>query len=382
MSSDTPQGTVSNLDNNTYLTKADKTTTNDDKTVSESNTGNNSSQTTESATGLKGANSESTTVSGSEINTKNDTASNTNTQYTKTNNKTDMESWSRNAILNTDTGEVVTTQETDNQNRVRSEMGMFKLSSSYKPNEKITLDYDVFFKKSQQKEDNSILTEVTPNIDQSQSISTFKKQDPISVRQNMALYYAPNAKHVFAFEAQHLYQDEDPFYNANLGHTPFDLADYVDNQLRQDINQQRFLKTNKTDLKADYFYALTNKGNINVTLGNTYSKQNFDSHIFQVLDNNDRNDLDNPDLNNNVTYAFNDIFVGLHYRFIKGKFTFNPGFSVHQYSMDDNQAGTSNKRTFGKILPDLDVKFQIKKSQTLNYNFAMTNKFTDIVQLA
>ena len=91
LSSDTPQGTVSNLDNNTYLTKADKATTNDDKTVSESNTGTNSNQTTESATGSKGANSESTTVSGSEINTKNDTTSNTNTQYTKTNNKTDMQ---------------------------------------------------------------------------------------------------------------------------------------------------------------------------------------------------------------------------------------------------------------------------------------------------
>lgn len=298
------------------------------------------------------------------------------------NNKTDMESWSRNAILDTSTGEVVTTQETDNQSRVRSEMGMFKLSSNYKPNEKITFDYDVFFKKSQQKEDNSILTEVTPNVEQSQSISSFKKQDPVSVNQNLALYYAPNTKHVFAFEAQHLYQDEDPFYNANLGHTPFDLDEYVDNQLRQDINQQRFLKTNKTDLKADYFYALTSKGNINITLGNTYSKQNFDSHIFQVLDNNTRNDLNNPDLNNNVTYAFNDVFVGLHYRFIKGKFTFNPGFSVHQYMMDDSQKGTSNKRTFGKILPDLDIKFQIKKSQTLNYTFAMTNNFTDIVQLA
>lgn len=298
------------------------------------------------------------------------------------NNKTDMESWSRNSILNTDTGDVVTTQETDDQSRVRSEMGMFKLSSNYKPNEKITFDYDVFFKKSQQKEDNNILTEVIPNIEQSQNISSFKNQDPISVSQNLALYYAPNNKNVFAFEAQHLYQDEDPFYNANLGHTPFDLADYVDNQLRQDINQQRFLKTNKTDLKADYFYALTSKGNINVTLGNTYSKQNFDSHIFQVLDNNTRNDLNNPDLNNNVTYAFNDVFVGLHYRFIKGKFTFNPGFSVHQYMMDDSQKGTSNKRTFGKILPDLDVKFQIKKSQTLNYNFAMTNNFTDILQLA
>src|SRR5690606_22106491 len=64
------------------------------------------------------------------------------------------------------------------------------------------------------------------------------------------------------------------------------------------------------------------------------------------------------------------------------KFTFNPGVSVHQYLMDDTQLGTSNRRTFMRILPDLDVNYQIKKSQTLNYRFAFTNNFTDIMNLA
>lgn len=296
--------------------------------------------------------------------------------------KTDMLSWSRNSILNTENQEIITTQEEDNTRFLKSEMGMFKLSSSYKPNTKVTFEYDVFLKKSQQIEDNDILTTVTPNANQNQFISTDKKQNPISVNQNASLFYAPNDTHVFAFEAQHLYQDEDPFYNANLGNQPFDLEGYIGNQLRQDIYQERFLKTHKTDLKADYYYSVSNKANINVTLGNTHSYQNFNSHIFQILDNGNRNDLNAEETNNRVTYAFNDAFVGLHYRFITGKFTFNPGVSIHYYSMKDSQLSSENNRTFARLLPDIDIRYQIKKSETLNYRFAFTNNFTDILNLA
>ena len=297
-------------------------------------------------------------------------------------NKTDMETWSRNAILNTDNGKVVTTEESESLSRMRSEMAMLKLSSNYKPNDKLTFDYDVFFKTSQQKEDNNLMTNVSPNTVQSQEIASLRKQNPLSVNQNIGLYYAPNDRHVLAFEAQHLYQDDDPFYNVNLAQKPFDLAGYTDHQLRQDIHQQRFLKTNKIDAQLDYFYALNKKTNINFTLGNTYSYQNFNSHIFQILDNETRNDLDDSTLNNQVAYAFNDLFLGVHYKFITGKFTFNPGVTAHSYSMNDTQLGNENQRNFTKILPDLSVKYQIKSSQTLNYHFAFSNHFTDIANLA
>jgi len=297
-------------------------------------------------------------------------------------NKTDMQTWYKNSILNTQTKEVITTEESDTRSRVNSEMTMFKFSSNYKPNKKVTFDYDLFFKKSQQKEDYNLDTQVTPQTAQSQYITTFKKQNPTSFNQNISLYYAPNNKHVFAFEAQHLYQDEDPFYNANLQTKPFDLADYIDGQLRQDIYQERFLKTNKVESKVDYYYALTKKSNLNITLGNTNSHQNFNSHIFQILDNQDINSLNDSQLNNRVIYSFDDSFVGLNYKIVVNKLTFNAGFSSHYYSMNDKQLASSNRRTFTKILPDFNLKYQIKKMETLNYSFSMTNNFTDILNLA
>ncbi len=135
-----------------------------------------------------------------------------------------------------------------------------------------------------------------------------KKQTPFSFNQNLNYYYTLNEKHVFAFEMQHMYQDEDPFYNANLKFQPFDLTDYDTFQNRNDVTQNRFVKTNKMDGKFDYYYMVTPKSNINITFGNTYSYQNFNSHIFQILDNGTQNDLNAPENNNDVNYAFNDVF--------------------------------------------------------------------------
>ncbi|WP_255567331.1 TonB-dependent receptor [Flavobacterium okayamense] len=270
----------------------------------------------------------------------------------------------------------------------QNNLGLVKLSSSYVPSEKVHLDYDVLMKLSKQNEDNTLFSNQTIT-DNSGTASIFndvysnKNQTPFSINQNLNYYYTLNEKNVFAFEMQHLFQEEDPFYNANLAFQPFNLGtDYDTSQARNDVNQSRFIKTNKVDTKFDYYYMLTPKSNINLTLGNTYSYQNFNSSIFQILDNGNVNDL-NDDINsNNVRYAFNDVFLGVHYKFILGEFTFTPGFSVHQYNTKDSQLGTENTQSFNRFLPDLYALWQIKKSETLTYNYALTNNFTDISKLA
>ena len=253
---------------------------------------------------------------------------------------------------------------------------LLKLSSSYVPSEKVHFDYDALIKFSDQKENSSLFSNLLSDI------YTNKKQNPFSINQNLNYYYTLNEKHVFAAEFQHLYQEEDPFYNANLETQPFILSGYNGTQLRDDVNQNRFVKTNKLDSKFDYYYMVTPKSNINLTLGNTYSYQNFDSSIFQMLDDGSQNNLSSTENSNNVNYSFNDVFLGVHYKFLLGKFTFNPGFSVHQYNMNDEQLGTSNKQSFNRILPDVYALWQIKKSETLTYNYSLTNNFTDINKLA
>jgi CarboxypepD_reg-like domain len=296
---------------------------------------------------------------------------------------TDLETKSQTNILVPNSSEVATTENREEVAHQKSNLGLFKLSSSYKPNARFQLDYDVLGKISKQDENNNLLREsIVAGTSDTETIFTAKKQDPTSLNQNLSAYFTQSDKNIFALEMQHLYQDEDPFYNANLETQPFDLLGYTSGENRNDINQGRFVKTNKIDSKLDYYYMLTPKSNINVTLGNTYSHQTFDSSIYQVLDDSSVNDLDNPANTNNVTYNFNDAFLGLHYKILSGKFTFTPGVSFHSYDMTNTQLGSKFNMNFFRVLPDFLAIYQIKKSETLTYNFGLTNSFTDINRLA
>ena len=241
----------------------------------------------------------------------------------------------------------------------KTNLGLFKLSSSYIPSAKMHLDYDVLLKVSDQLEKQSVFSSLQGDI------FTTKKQKPLSVNQNLNYYYTLNDKNVFAFELQNLFQQEDPFYNANLQIQPFFLTGYDTSQARNDVNQNRFVKTNKTDAKFDYYYMVTPKSNLNLTLGNTYSYQNFNSNMFQILDNGTQNNLSSAENVNDVNYAFNDAFLGVHYKMLIGKFTLNPGVSFHQFNTNDEQLGTSNKMSFNRLLPDFYALWQMKKSQSL-----------------
>ena len=299
---------------------------------------------------------------------------------------TDLETVSQ--TNRTDTGSPLgtlnTNQNTKEATHQISNLGLFKLSSSYKPNTNLQFDYDALLKNSKQDENNSLFTQSfatatngTPPAIPDQNIATFKEQNPVTLTQNMSLYYTKSDKSVYDVEIQHLYQDEDPFYNANLGLNPFPILG-LQNQSRYNINQNRFVKTNKLDAKVDYYYMVTPKSNINFTFGNTYSLQNFNSHIFQILDNGTNSDLNSADKNNDVAYYFNDAFLGLHYKFITGKFTFNPGFSSHYYKTYNEQLGTKVDNNFYRVLPDVYALYQIKKAETLTYNYSINNDFTDI----
>ncbi len=296
---------------------------------------------------------------------------------------TDTETVSTTNFLLPNSDAIASTENRSEIGRQENKLGLMKFSSSYKPNTNLQFDYDILTKLSKQDEASSLFREtVVMNNSNSESIFTDKKQEPISVNQNLSLYYTASPKNIIAVEMQHLFQEEDPFYNANLASQPFAFSGYIPGQTRNDINQERFVKTNKLDTKIDYYYMVTPKSNINVTLGNTYSFQNFNSSIFQVLDNETVNPLNNPENFNDVNYKFNNAFVGLHYKILTGKFTFTPGVSIHNYQLNNSQKGTDYKASFNRILPDFLAIYQIKKSASLTYNFAFTNNFTDINQLA
>jgi len=278
---------------------------------------------------------------------------------------------------------------TEQSSKERSNQGLLKLSASYQPNINNQLDYDVLGRISNDSQNQRLFSSVIGTTDQLDEVT------PYSINQNINYYYTLNETNIFAFEAQHLIKDEDPFYNALLVNDPngadaFDTtaeALGLDTSLTNyDIGQNRRIKSNQLDAKLDYFNILNAKSNLNLTLGTILSRQEFNSNIFQFLD--DATQLDpTPTFNdgratNDTEYNFSDIYLGVHYRFKKGKFTVTPGFSVHEYQNKNIQFGETFEENFFRFLPDFETRIQFKKSEALTVRYDMRNQFTDVTRLA
>ena len=302
---------------------------------------------------------------------------------------------SERGIFEPNTTNIATLENRKNKTDSRNNAFIAKFGSKYKANDNFQVDYDAFFRKNDQQDvDNSQTNFSTMNngsiVSNSNTVIAFQKQAPVSFNQSLNLFYTQNPKSTWVLEMQHQYEDEDPFYNPQLSVNPYQNSTSQDpndpsavfvNEKSLNIEQSRFVKTNKVDAKVDYFYQISNKSILNVTLGNTSAFQTYKSSILQILQDNSVNPIEQDSYNNNVRYTFNDVFLGLHYKFIAGKFTFNPGFSVHQYNTNNQQFGIPFQLNFSRFLPDMFARWDLKKSENVTYNFNVKNGFNDVNSL-
>ena len=268
----------------------------------------------------------------------------------------------------------------------RNQLGMLKLSTIYKPSSNFQLDYDALLKTSKQTQDDSTLSILGGNKN---DILEAKENKPFSINQNANAYFTLNDKNIFAAEVQHLYQNEDPFYQAIQDSIPFrgvftqinpldpfksndDNFDPLVQSDRYNINQNKTVKSNKLDAKVDYYYVLNKMSNLNFTVGTTYSNQKFNSGIFQILDNGSKNLFNDNEFNNDVSYTFTDAFFGLHYKLKTGKFIFTPGLTLHNYNLKNEQLGTTSTQNDWMVLPDLNIVLELKKSENIQFNYGIT----------
>lgn len=281
-------------------------------------------------------------------------------------------------------------EETNQSSTESSDQGLVKLSASFQPNVNNQLDYDILGRISNDSQDQLAFSSVIGNTTQTEEVN------PFSINQSLNYYFTLDATNIFALEARHLIKDEDPFYNAILDNDPQTENESFDNTAEAlgldttlnnyDLAQNRRVKSNQLDAKLDYYKILNDVSNLNLTLGSILSQQNFDSNIFQFLED---GEIFNPTPNindglatNDVEYNFSDIYLGAHYRLKTGIFTITPGFSVHAYGNKNTQNGVTYEDNFFRILPDFETRIQFKKSESLTFRYEMRNQFTDVTRLA
>ena len=278
---------------------------------------------------------------------------------------------------------------TEQSNTELSNQGLLKLSASYKPNGMNQVDYDILARISNDSQAKNNFSSILGNTDQ------FDEVTPFSINQNLSYYYTLDENNIFAFAAQNLIKNENPFYNAVLENNsdeldPFDSTASAlgldTSRENYNLSQNKKILSNQLDAKLDYYHIINQKSNINLTLGTLLSRQKFNSNIFQFLTSG--SDLQPIPLFNNglakndIEYTFTDVYLGAHYRFKTGIFTFTPGFSVHAYGNKNIQFGETVSDKFLKVLPDFETRIQLKKGESLTFNYNMRNQFTDVTRLA
>lgn len=292
-------------------------------------------------------------------------------------------------IQYTNAGIRIPDETTEQTSIERSNQALLKFNTSYKPDINNQIDYDLFLRGANDSQNQNVFSSVIGNTTQTEEVT------PFSINQNLNYYYTLDENNVFAFEAQHLIKNEDPFYNAILmndsdGLNPFiptATALGLDQSMGEfNLGQNRKIFSNQLDAKLDYYHIINQKSNLNLTLGSILSYQAFDSSIFQFLSDgssiNPTPIINERSVINDVTYNFRDVYLGAHYRFKSGIFTFTPGFSIHAYRNKNEQNNTLVEENFIRLLPDFETRIQLKKSESITFNYRMQNRFTDVSRLA
>lgn len=281
-----------------------------------------------------------------------------------------------------------------------SNSGLFNFKAIYKKNINNQLNYDLNGRFTNEFRNDSGFSAVIGNTT---PILENENATPFTITQNFSYFYTASEKSIFALEVQHALQDEDPFYVAsieNLDRDPNNNVDGFDDfadvlgidktQQRYNLDQERRVQSSQLDAKLDYYYILNDVSNFNFVGGTILSRQNFNSRFFQLLDNGNTLDpnlnipnVPNADNTNDTEYNFVDLYTGARYRLKSGIFTFRPGFTFHNYHLNNTQYNTTTfSDTFTELLPELNIIAQFKQSESLQFNYQQQINFTDVNQIA
>lgn len=267
------------------------------------------------------------------------------------------------------------TENSTAQDESANKLILFKLKSIYKPNTNNQIDYQLLANSSRRERHNILNSNILNEVNEKNESEDF------SLQQSLNYYLTVNKKHIFAFNFQHLWQKENPLYQAALENFSFtNLLSFQPENTFLKVQQNQKLRTHRTDFNTEYFYVLNAKSNLNFSLGYIGTQQKFNTELFQKTPSS--NSSKPSTFANDITYNVQDIYTEVHYRIMMGKFTVTPGFTLHQYFTKNQQEEQEHTGKLTRLLPDFSLKLKLRNTESLYFKYTMQTEFTDIKKLA
>lgn len=271
------------------------------------------------------------------------------------------------------------TEDKEENTRLKNTLGIANITFDYTPNSVEKWYFKTQVKRTKNNTDNNISSIIKTDenniITQGESLATY-------VNQNIEWHKKHSQKHTFSAIANYTFDKNNPvtFWETTQpilqGLIPVDLTQNKIKLQQLKETEQHYFNTVFKD-----FWVLNRNHHIYSTIGNTYQSQRFLTSDYQILDNNLQNSFGNNEFNNRLNYSFHDFFVGLHYKFRTGIFTFKQGVHLHRYNWNVNQQNKFNKKKWN-LLPDFKADIEFNKSKKITVSYQLKTDFADVSKLA
>lgn len=270
------------------------------------------------------------------------------------------------------------TEKTNTNINSKNIFGIGKLKIDYIPSSEERLFLKTQFKKTNNTHNKLHEIEIDNIFN---SIKTEKNDNQFYISQNVEWHKKASNKHTFSSSINFDFTKSSP---TTLWKSTKPILQKLIPLKKEDLLTLKQLKnTQNISLKAilKHYWVLNNTNHIYTTLGTAFSKQKYISNAMQLLSNGNINIFDNNLFNNDLDYKFNDLFLGLHYKFKKGNFTFKQGFFVRNYNWNLQQSSSiKNNKTF--FLPNLTMKLDFNKSERLKLEYNLKSSFSNALQFS
>lgn len=265
------------------------------------------------------------------------------------------------------------------KNDTKTILGIANIKLDYSPNTKEKWYYNSQFQ-SDANNSNNDLNSIT-NLN-SNTFETISSADNISLKQYVEWHKSYNEHHTTTLVVNQSYEKNTP-QNHWLTDQLF-LSGLIPLQTDSNytIEQIKKIKNNTVDALFKHYWIINNFNHLYTNIGNNFINSNFETLERQVLTNGSINDFSTAGFGNSVKYRINDAYIGIEYKFKIGKWTNKPGIYMHWYHLNTIQNGSAFSISKTLLQPQFNSNYEFNKSETLDFNYKLTNDFPEVTQMA
>ena len=265
------------------------------------------------------------------------------------------------------------------RNRNQAILGLGNVKLDYSPTSKEKWYYNIQVQASNNAGANTInsVTNINNTVFENKM-----NADNTNVKQYIEWHKSINDNHTTTFVINHALDSNKPF-NQWFTNQPF-LAGLIplQNDTNYSVEQIKKIKNNSIDALFKHYWILDNFNHLYTVLGNNYGNSNLVTSEKQLLTNGLINNFDTANFGNNTNYVLNDAYLGFEYKFKIGNLTTKPGLYWHWYQLKTTQLMAQNALYKNLLQPQFNSEYEFNKSESLVFNYKLTNTFPEVNQLA